>query len=423
MQYNYFLSILISGLLLQSCATILYGPSQNVSINSNPTGADVYVNGQNTGKQTPANIKVKKQIKQGPLNAKNEIIYSLQKEGFHNSEYRDNADYRALFLYVDFVYGVIPGVIDVATGSHLKYKNHIYMNMNKKEKFIQKEIVYVPAPNGNQAYRFEENSDVDKNIPQINHAYENRYALIIGNEDYSSHQLNLSNEVNVDFARNDASAFKAYAENVLGIPSENIIFMLDATTGIMNQGIAKANRIIKVTGGKAEFFVYYAGHGLPNDQTKEPYIMPVDVSGSNASAGVSLKSMYEKLTEYPSKKVVVFIDACFSGGARNQGLIAARGVKIQPRESPMSGNLLVFSASSGNQTSLPYKEKSHGFFTYFLLKKLQESAGKLSYNELSNYLVEKVSLKSVLINDKEQSPKVNVSSESQHVWKEWKINE
>lgn len=293
----------------------------------------------------------------------------------------------------------------------------------KKDQTVHKEIVYVPAVGGKPKYVFSEKSDVDKNIPATPYNFENRYALIIGNEDYSSHQVDLSEEVNVAFARNDASAFKNYAESVLGIPEENIIFMLDATTGKMNQGIAKANKIMKVTGGQAEFFVYYAGHGLPDEVTKEPYIMPVDVSGTNASQGISLKNMYAKLTEYPSKRVTVFIDACFSGGARNQGLIAARGVKIKPKESPMTGNLVVFSASSGDQSSLPYTDKEHGFFTYYLLKKLQETSGSVSYAELSDYLNEKVSLKSVLINDKEQTPKVSISSGSENIWKTWKINE
>ena len=316
--------------------------------------------------------------------------------------------------------------LDFATGAAKQYNGNVHANLTTKrdntETIIKEKIVYVPTTGGSAAYVFQKHSDVDKNIPTTPQKNENRYALIIGNEDYSSHQLDLSDEVNVDFARNDASAFKEYATNVMGIPDENIIFMLDATTGKMNQGIAKANRILKVTNGKAEMFVYYAGHGLPDEQTKEAYIMPVDVSGKNANEGVALKSMYAKLTEFPSKRVTVFIDACFSGGARNQGLLAARGVKINPKESPLGGNLVVFSASSGEQSSLPYKQKEHGFFTYYLLKKLQETGGQITYNELSNYITEKVSLKSVLINDKEQNPKVNVSSDSQNIWKEWKIN-
>ena len=279
-----------------------------------------------------------------------------------------------------------------------------------------KQIVYVNT-GSKSSYQYDKLSEVDKNIPQNSKTNPMRFALIIGNEDYSSHQVDLSSEINVDFARNDASAFKEYAIKTLGIPEENIIFYLDATTGQMNQGISKLNLIIKNTQGKSEIFVYYAGHGLPDEQTKEAYIMPVDVSGKNAVEGIPLKKLYSKLTEFPSKRITVFIDACFSGGARNQGLLAARGVKVKPKEGLLNGNLVVFSASTGEQSSLPLKEKHHGIFTYYLLKKIQETNGEVNYDELSKSIYENVSLNSVLSNDKEQTPQISVSSSIQDDWK------
>jgi uncharacterized caspase-like protein len=119
--------------------------------------------------------------------------------------------------------------------------------------------------------------------------------------------------------------------------------------------------------------------------------------------------------------VTVFLDACFSGGARGQGLVAARGVKIKPKEESLNGKLVVFSASSGDQSSLPYKEKGHGIFTYFLLKKLQDSKGEVSYKELSDYLRSQVSLQSVVINSKEQDPQTNVSPSAVAEWEKWKL--
>jgi hypothetical protein len=281
-------------------------------------------------------------------------------------------------------------------------------------------IVYVHS-DSKTIYQYEKLSDVDKNIPLNATINPYHFAMIIGNEDYNSHQADLSSEINVDFARNDATAFKEYAIKTLGVPEKNVIFLLDATTGQMNQGISKLNLIIKNTQGKSTIFVYYAGHGLPDEQTKESYIMPVDVSGKNANEGILLKTLYSKLTEFPSKRITVFIDACFSGGARNQGLLAARGVKVKPKEGLLSGNIVVFSASSGVQSSLPLKEKYHGIFTYYLLKKIQETKGDINYDELSQSINENVSLQSVLINDKEQTPQINVSISIQNEWKNYNL--
>lgn len=248
-----------------------------------------------------------------------------------------------------------------------------------------------------------------------------RYALIIGNEDYSSFQLGLKTESNVDFARRDAETFKKYARYVLGVPEENIIFLTDARAIQMHRAINKINMIANITKGKSEIFFYYAGHGFPDEKTKEPYIMPVDVSGSDLEFALSLNEVYKKLTEHPTKRVTVFLDACFSGGARNQGLIAARGVKIQPKENIFKGNMVVFSASSGDQSSLPYKEKQHGMFTYHLLKKLQETKGNITYRELSEYLKENVAVKSIMVNNKEQIPETNVSVDIENTWGQLKI--
>jgi hypothetical protein len=82
---------------------------------------------------------------------------------------------------------------------------------------------------------------------------------------------------------------------------------------------------------------------------------------------------------------------------------------------------VVFAASSAEQSSLPYKDKQHGLFTYFILKKLKETNGEVSYRELSEYLKENVSLQSVLINNKEQSPQVNIGSASVNDWGDYRI--
>lgn len=260
-------------------------------------------------------------------------------------------------------------------------------------------------------------SDVDENIPYNNISKPNTFALIIGNEDYRSYQLDLSSEVNVDFAEQDARTFNNYVIQTLGVPERNIIMLINGTSGQMHQALAKINLIARNTKGKAKLIFYYAGHGLPDEITREPYLIPVDVSGKNLSQAIKLKDVYSKLTEHPNKQVTMFLDACFSGGARNQGLLAARAVKVKPKEQQLKGNLIVFTASSGEESSLPYKEKNHGMFTYFLLKKLQESKGNLTYKELSDYLNEKISLESVLVNSKEQNTQTNASPDATNIWK------
>ncbi len=288
-----------------------------------------------------------------------------------------------------------------------------------KQEKMDKEKKSGPATS-NQVVDTRPKSDVDIDIPQrCTLPNKNRYALIIGNEDYKSHQMGLSNESNVDFAINDATSFRNYARGVFCVTDENIIFLTDARAVEMHRAIEKINLLVELANGNAEVIFYFAGHGFPDEVTKEAYIMPVDVSGNDLRFAIKVKELYSKLTEHPHKRVTVFLDACFTGGARNQGLLAARAVRVKPKEDALLGNLVVFSASSEQESSLPYKDQHHGIFTYHLLKKLKESNGMVTYGDLSDYVTTEVARRSILINNKPQNPQINISPQLSDDWKSW----
>jgi hypothetical protein len=264
-------------------------------------------------------------------------------------------------------------------------------------------------------------AEVDKNIPVNSYKFPDRYALIIGNEDYSGYQQGLSSESDVEFARNDAKVFREYAEKTLGINEQNIYFLTDATAGEMQQKIELVSKIVEKIGSNAELIFYYAGHGYPDENTKVPYLIPVDVNATNLTAAIRLSDIYKKFSRTGAKRITVLLDACFSGGGRETGLLAARGVKIKPKDEMLGGNMVVFTAGSGEQSALPYKDKKHGMFTYFMLKKIQETGGDVTYGELKDYISRNVSIESLKINQKEQDPKVNVSTEILNKWQNWKL--
>ena len=94
---------------------------------------------------------------------------------------------------------------------------------------------------------------------------------------------------------------------------------------------------------------------------------------------------------------------------------------MKPTEENLSGNIVVFSATSGEQTALPISKEKHGIYTYFLLKKLQETSGDITYGELAEYLAKTVSLESLKINQKDQDPTVQTSQEVSSIWKSWRF--
>jgi len=264
-------------------------------------------------------------------------------------------------------------------------------------------------------------SDVDKNIPETSQKNENKFALIIGNEEYAQKQSGLSTEINVEYARSDAAVFRDYVVKTLGFPEDQVLLLTDATTGQMNQKLELISKTCSKVGKDAELLFYYAGHGLPDEVTHIPYLIPVDVNGTNVTLGIKLSDVYKKFSETGAKKISIFLDACFTGGGRESGLLAARSVKVKPTEEILAGNFVVFSATNKDQSALPYNKQKHGMFTYFLLKKLQESKGNITYQEFTDYVIKNVSKESLVVNQKEQDPTVNVSPDVVSSWQTWKL--
>ncbi|GHT24290.1 hypothetical protein FACS189430_08950 [Bacteroidia bacterium] len=259
-------------------------------------------------------------------------------------------------------------------------------------------------------------SDVDINIPVNKTVKDHVFALVIGNEHYRMQQ-----GTDVPFASNDAAIFKEYLNKTLGVPDANIRLLTDASKAQMETEIDRLCQLAKTySKGKAEIIFYYAGHGLC-DSDKAGFLIPVDVIGTQASRGIKLEEVYRKFGKLDDIKVTAFVDACFSGGARSGTLVAARGISVEPKQDAISGQLVVFTAASGNETAHPWEEQQHGIFTYYLLKKLQETSGKATYEELSDYLQSSVQHQALKIKYTQQTPKVLSSYELKDAWRKWTL--
>lgn len=255
-------------------------------------------------------------------------------------------------------------------------------------------------------------SDVDLNIPQTGYVNENTFAVIIANEKYEE-------ESQVEYALNDGQIFKTYCKDVLGLPETNIRFRANATLNNILAELDWMRQIASAYGNEATFIFYYAGHGIPDEATGDAYLLPVDGRGSMLATGYSLTKLYEKLGNLSAKRVAVFMDACFSGAKRNgQMLASARGVAIKAKRAVPKGKVVVLSAAQGDETAYPYKEKRHGLFTYYLLKKLQESKGDISMGELADYVIREVKKRSVVVNSKLQTPIITHSVGTED-WRNW----
>ena len=253
---------------------------------------------------------------------------------------------------------------------------------------------------------------IDTEITVNNVTDEKTFVLIFCNENYKYEQP-------VPYALNDGNIFRQYCEKTLGIAAENIKYQPDASLNDMRIQLSLLEKKVNAFDGEARAIVYYSGHGMPSDDDKTAYLLPIDGNSAIPMSGLSIADLYKQLGEMKSRQTMVFLDACFSGARRDgQMLASSRGVAIKVKDTPVTGNMVVFSAAQGNETAYPYKEKHHGLFTYFVLKQLHQYGGHITLGELSDYVTKQVSRTSIVKNEKSQTPSI-IASNSVKDWRNW----
>lgn len=258
-------------------------------------------------------------------------------------------------------------------------------------------------------------SDVDIDIPVTSVINDHTIALIIANENYMF-------AADVENAIHDGEVFTQYCEKTLGIPTEQVNFCKNVTYAMLKGYVQYLRELAESFHGDVNIIFYYAGHGVPDESSHDAFLLPVDANGSMTSICYSLGDLYHELGSIDAKSVVVLLDACFSGARRDGNmLLAARSVAISYNPTDPCGNMITFCAAQGDETAYPYIEQGHGMFTYYLLKKLQETAGNVTMSDLTDYVTENVNRRSLIVNKKRQTPVLDYSISMEESWRDFKF--
>jgi len=239
-----------------------------------------------------------------------------------------------------------------------------------------------------------------------------KWALVVGTERYS-------NLPAVAFAASDAKTATNYFTNLLGVPEKNVL-LLENEKATRSAVTAKLKDYLPENLEKdSVLYVYFAGHGMPDVATGEPYLMLFDSEATNVSrTGYGLKELLADIGSLKIQHSFLFTDACFSG-------MAARGTKmLVPGARPAvlrvedvnvaTGKIVAMGASTGAQLSHAYQDKRHGLFTYYLLEGMRGPAdsnkdGVVTFGELYPYVkenVERVSKRTTMVQIPSIAPRI-----------------
>jgi uncharacterized caspase-like protein len=259
------------------------------------------------------------------------------------------------------------------------------------------------------------------NLPQANLLSQDNadsVAIIIGNRTYRQ-------TVAVDFAHNDADAMKEFLIDRLGFREQRVLVYKDATLNEFNQAFGternpQSGQLWRsVREGRSNVFVYVSGHGVPDLQSRQPFLLPSDGNPNQGESGYPLDVLYRNLELVKQKvgatrSVVVMIDACFTGetGRKGETLLAVSApgfAPAKPRTGPGVIKLLATSAASPANWD---GENRLGLFTSRFLKgaaglAVTSDRTEVSWDELKRYVAASVADAARRDSGREQIPEID----------------
>lgn len=214
---------------------------------------------------------------------------------------------------------------------------------------------------------------------------ETKFALVVGVENYQTVSK-------AEHAARDAHAVKAHLK-AAGYPERNIIYLVDQQAG--KSGLEKYLDawLPRNTDESSTVLFYFSGHGAPDPEKGEAYLMPWDADAKFTEAtGYPVKRLYQKLNALKARRVLVAMDACFSGA----GPRSVIGKGLRPLVSKVDdgggavGRAGALTASASDEMTGSDEASGHGLFTYHLLKALNARGGKATLKELFDSLSPRV---------------------------------
>lgn len=210
--------------------------------------------------------------------------------------------------------------------------------------------------------------------------------LFIGIDRYAFPEIN---ELNC--ARRDAVALEALFTDTLGGKSV-LLADQDATRARIEAEFLS----LRDTSPEDTVVIAFSGHGSETHELVAHDTALDDI----ANTTIPLDLLQEWFAAIPAKRLILFLDCCFSGGIGAKVLqidAKPRDLRsVEARLEQLAGEgRVIFTASSATEPAYEHGRYGHGFLTYFLIEALRGveeviESGKLSLYRLLGYVTERV---------------------------------
>jgi uncharacterized caspase-like protein len=253
-----------------------------------------------------------------------------------------------------------------------------------------------------------------------------KWALVVGIGRFSD-----SNVPSLNYTANDAQAFATLLQDpAIGQFSSDNVHVLTDSQATFKAIKRELNWIARHAQAQDMVVIYVATHGFPRALDSVGglnYLMAYDTEMGSAqqpdedalfSTAFPMNDLTTSVaSRMRSLRTLVVLDTCYSGGAVSGGgrmmtpglANAAPSEETLKRMSAGTGRM-VLAASRSDQQSLESAKLKHGYFTYFLLKRLTESKGAAPLSQIYASVAKDVS-DQVAAEGLHQNPVMDRSSE------------
>jgi uncharacterized caspase-like protein len=237
-----------------------------------------------------------------------------------------------------------------------------------------------------------------------------RWAVVIGVGRYASPDI-----PSLRYSVADAEAVYETLVERGGFKKQNVLLLTDKTERkptLRDMKWALGTFLARSAKKEDLVVIFYAGHGAPEIDPRgaEPdglakYLVPSDADPNDLYATAlpmdELQIIFDRIE---AERVVVFLDACYSGaaGGRTFASKRTRAVRVDDvfldRLARSRGRAII-TAARASEVSLELPDLGHGLFTHYLLQGLRGAAdldrdGVVALQELYTYLEQQVTQKS-----------------------------
>ena len=220
-----------------------------------------------------------------------------------------------------------------------------------------------------------------------------RFAVVIGISDFKDNEI-----PNLGICHIDAEKTAEVFVQRCHVERDNMFLLTNENATLQNIRTTIRDDLPRLTKPGDVVFLFWSGHGGQTPDKKHEFLIPYDGTGRDIEGTMLMDETFGRwIQELDGRKVLVVLDACYSGGQANEAKTLSKSLdnaktEWQPFRFAFTRLALtkdigqrdtaVIASSSSKEVSYVRREKDLSVFTHYLVNSLAKAGNPLTHVQL-----------------------------------------